>query len=278
MGLRQGYAVCSGLRYLQDARPQLPSTCFTSHCRSPREQRVGRWAWRSRLRSLWLWISFLDHADSGRFQQMNRLAHLLKLISAPPVHGYEHPEVVENIFRKTLAYKPVEAWPEITGAKTVLDFGGGCGIHYKRAAVTEPNVRWAIVETPAMVEKARGLATDHLRFFADIDDACAWLGTVEVIHSDSAIQYTCDPVETVRNICAIGAEKMLWRRILLSDKPTTYAQRSLLAENGPGFRFTRKTMSVECSTISEVDFLHIHHRYRLIERGRDWFSFVREHA
>jgi hypothetical protein len=64
--------------------------------------------------------------------------------------GYEQPELVEVIFQKTKAYKPDSDWPEMAGVSSVLDFGGGCGIHYKQANL--PDVRWAVVETPAMVE------------------------------------------------------------------------------------------------------------------------------
>jgi hypothetical protein len=55
---------------------------------------------------------------------------------------------------------------EIAVASSVLDFGGGCGIHYKQAK--SPDVRWAVVETRMMVDRASELATDKLKFFADI--------------------------------------------------------------------------------------------------------------
>jgi hypothetical protein len=44
----------------------------------------------------------------------------------------------------------------------VLDFGGACGLHYKQAQM--PDVRRAVVETPAMVTRAAEIATDKLRF------------------------------------------------------------------------------------------------------------------
>src|SRR3954471_560356 len=90
------------------------------------------------------------------------------------LEGYEHPELVEVVFRKTLAYQPDGAWPEIEGAQTVLDFGGGCGIHYKQAS--SPTVRWAVVEPPAMVRRAKEIETDRLQFFTSIEDAAKWLG------------------------------------------------------------------------------------------------------
>jgi len=56
------------------------------------------------------------------------------------IDGYEQPDLVDVIFRKTLAYKPAGEWQEIAGARTVLDFGGACGRHYKDA--NSALVRW----------------------------------------------------------------------------------------------------------------------------------------
>src|SRR5260370_35263856 len=80
--------------------------------------------------------------------------------------GYNHPELVDIIFKKTVAYRPQDEWPEVRGLSSVLDFGGGCGLHYKQA--NSPTVRRAVVETPKMAENARELATDRLRFFTSV--------------------------------------------------------------------------------------------------------------
>lgn len=62
------------------------------------------------------------------------------------IKGYEHPELVEVHFQKTKACAPKEPWPEMMGISSVLDFGGACGIHYKRAALQNQSIRWAVVE------------------------------------------------------------------------------------------------------------------------------------
>jgi hypothetical protein len=85
-------------------------------------------------------------------------------LSAPreTLVGYEQPELVDVIFRKPRDYLPTKAEKlDISDAATVLDFGGGCGLHYKRAR--SPQSRWAVVETPAMVARATELSTDRLR-------------------------------------------------------------------------------------------------------------------
>jgi putative methyltransferase (TIGR04325 family) len=203
------------------------------------------------------------------------LRRLWNLMPSETLHGYEHPELVETIFRKTLAYEPTEPWPEMEGVSSVLDFGGACGRHYKEAKRHSPAIRWAVVETPAMVSKARDLATYQLKFFTDVHSAAAWLGPVEVMHSNGALQYVPDPARSVAELCAVEAKRMLWRRILLGNGERK-TQISRLSDNGPGrIPSARKKVSYEQTSISETHFLDAHRNYRLIARGNDWFEFAR---
>jgi putative methyltransferase (TIGR04325 family) len=190
------------------------------------------------------------------------------------IEGYEHPELVEVFFQKTKAYNPQAAWPEMIGASSVLDFGGGCGLHYKQAR--SPTVRWAVVETPAMVERAKELATDRLQFFTEISDAADWLGPIDVMHSDGALQYTPDPEQTLRQLCDLRATKMLWRRVCLSPHLTEQEiQSSFLGDNGPGklSGLKEKTVRHTRTKIPERGFLDAHGDYALAEGGADWFRF-----
>src|SRR6266581_3818831 len=90
--------------------------------------------------------------------------------------GYENAIIADVIAYKTaLAVDPRNFAPEqamnsilavgITAAEiterplTVLDIGGGCGFHYFRVgAAIRSQLRWAIVETPTMAERATNLA------------------------------------------------------------------------------------------------------------------------
>ena len=116
---------------------------------------------------------------------------IVRRLSPPSetIEGYAQPELIDVIFEKTKTYNPPQSeWLEIGGASTVLDFGGGCGIHYKQAR--SPTVRWAIVESPAMVERASELSTERLQFFTSISEAADWLGPIDLMHSNGALQYT----------------------------------------------------------------------------------------
>lgn len=191
------------------------------------------------------------------------------------IEGYQDPELIDVIYRKTVKYEPAEPWPEISGVSSVLDFGGGCGIHYKQALNSAPDVRWAVVETPAMVARAKTLATDRLKFFTDIDDAASWLEHIDVVHSNGALQYADDPIETAKKLCGLGAGRMMWSRLFFGsgEKKT---QTSLLEDNGPGtMKVARKTASYEHTTIREAEFLEAHSNYLLVERGPDWLRFAK---
>ena len=143
---------------------------------------------------------------------------------------------MDVVFKKTLAYDPPkEDWPDMVGATTVLDFGGACGAHYKEALHHAPDVRWAVVETPAMVRRASELATKRLRFFPSVSEAAVWLGPIDLMHSSGALQFAPDPERTVAELCDLRAKRMHWRRLVLSEGSTVREmQSSFLTDNGPG--------------------------------------------
>lgn len=211
------------------------------------------------------------------------MRHLITALSRrlfPPaetLEGYEQTELVEVIFQKTLAYRPQDAWPEMAGVSTVLDFGGGCGAHYKSAMILSPNVRWAVVETTAMAAKASELATDKLQFFTDILDAKNWLGTIDVMHSNGALQYTHDPIRILTNLCQLNASVMIWKRLCLSvHSIERTVEASHLIHSGPGqiHGVKNKTVRLDFTKIPESTFLNAHQNYTLEKRGPDWFLFI----
>ena len=193
------------------------------------------------------------------------------------IEGYDQPELVDVIVQKTKLYTPSAGeWLDISGASTVLDFGGGAGIHFKQAR--SPTVRWAVVENLAMAERASELSSEHLRFFTSISEAANWLGPIDLVHSNGAVQYTPDPALTLRQLCERGARTMLWHRCLLSNEEVQVdIQSSLLGDNGPGKlkKLKEKTVRYKRTKIPERMFLDAHKGYSLAERGTDWFRFTK---
>lgn len=208
------------------------------------------------------------------------MRHLIARVSRrllPPSEtlDYQHEEVADVVFRKTIAFFPVHKWTGVPDGSSVLDFGGGCGLHYKQAQL--PNARWAVVETPVMVERAKQLSTDKLQFFTSIRSAADWLGHVDLVYSDGALHYTPNPSEILAELCALGAANMRWRRTWLSklDEVESGIQYSILEDNGPGSieGVARKRVACPFIKMPESEFLSAHQDYCLTSRGLDWFKF-----
>ncbi|MET4384512.1 putative methyltransferase (TIGR04325 family) [Bradyrhizobium sp. F1.4.3] len=201
------------------------------------------------------------------------------------IEGYQSEELVETIYRKTVAFRPEGDWPLVANLTAVLDFGGGAGIHYKLARQKSSGIRWAVVETPAMVHRASELATDQLMFFDDIEKAADWLGSIDLMHSNGAIQYVDDPIGTVKALCAVGPAKMVWCRVPISEgSAREEIQTSFLSNNGPGqlASGSDKLVRYVRHWIPEKSFVSAHEGYRLTEHGPDprehgsqQFSFTR---
>jgi hypothetical protein len=211
---------------------------------------------------------------------LSGLRRLLRQRLLPPrevLDGYENPELVETIFQKAKSFQPTFEPPFLAGISAVLDFGGGAGQHYKEVQRQSPDVRWAVVETPAMVARASELATDRLRFFTSLDSAAEWLGRLDLIYSNGALQYTQDPVSTLRAICALHAHTILWDRMMLSDRGVDReVQESYLNENGPRGAAVEgeKIVRYVVTRIPRSDFIAAHHDYDLIGSTDQRFLFT----
>jgi hypothetical protein len=151
-------------------------------------------------------------------------------------------------------------------------------LHYRiaRAILPQIPIRWAVVETSAMAAAAAKLSRTDLRFFASLDSALSWLGAIDLMHSNGALQYTRDPEGTLRQLCAIRAPVMFWARpALCAREKSTTVQVSRLANNGPGrlpWWFRDCEVRYEETAIAEDIFLAAHVGYRLAWR------FARPHA
>jgi putative methyltransferase (TIGR04325 family) len=201
------------------------------------------------------------------------------------IEGYENAELVDTIYRKTIAYLAPGNWPLVENVKTVLDFGGGAGVHYKTACQQSPDIRWAVVETPAMVQRVMSLSTGKLMFFECVEDAADWLGSVDLVHSNGAIQYVPDAIATIRALCSVQPTMLAWYRVPISEETRREVQTSYLSDNGPGksLAATEKLVRYERNWICEQAFLDAHEGFRVAERtpdpterGTQHFKFVRE--
>lgn len=205
---------------------------------------------------------------------VNRL--LRALPAGEVIDGATSEEVIETVFRKSLSYVPDKPLDDAIGKAKVLDFGGGCGVHYKQAALLNHAVRWGVVETPRMARRADEISTRNLRFFCSITDAADWLGRVDLIFSNGALQYCSDPLGTISALCRVGAAEIAWRRIVFSNSQQIEHDTQCigLSHCGPGISLSRKIVRNSRTLIPESLFLAAHSGYALRERSEDGFRFV----
>ena len=205
------------------------------------------------------------------------LNRLLRFLAPGEIlDGYNSAEVIETIFRKAVTYQPDKPLAEAAGKSTVLDFGGGCGVHYRQALLVNPDVRWAIVEHPAVVRRAVELSTNRLQFFTSIKAASDWLGSIDLMHSNCALQYCADPAADLREICNACAREMVWRRTPLSHSNHVERTNELmpLSHVGPGISISRKIVLFQRTLIPPSVLLGPHKGYTLSKRDADTLWFV----
>lgn len=214
--------------------------------------------------------------------------------------GYGDAALVDVIVRKTCRLRdlariddvlsgeqllPTIAGVAATGAAhpaRVLDFGGAAGVHFLAAKNAFPSrrMRWAVVETPSMVDAAAAkLGNDELRFFTDIAAATAWLEQVDLMHCDSALQYAPEPETTLDALIGLAAPTMLWARLMLADRRERFVQTSRLKDNGPGPMpegIADRAMSYSAIRLPHAAFLAAHERagYRLAWKARNTYAFL----
>jgi putative methyltransferase (TIGR04325 family) len=176
--------------------------------------------------------------------------------------GYEENDLVSVVYEKTRLYRDTllvqrPFVPEITFFRTliglslavrgnelkVIDFGGGCGVHYfiskflsKLVFGESTNLRWHVVETPKMVSKAIKLEDGQLKFFVDLQKARSDFGHVDLVFSSGALQCVPRPYEFLEQLIECRADKIFITRVGLSTlkKELVIVHKSKLRTNGPG--------------------------------------------
>lgn len=121
----------------------------------------------------------------------------------------------------------------------VLDFGGGCGLHYHciRALVPGVALRWAVVETPTMA--ARGAASfpddDSLSFVTSIEDGVRALGGCDIVYASGSLPYVAEPEEALQRLLAPAPPFFILARFPVHGGSRCVGiQSAPLSQHGPG--------------------------------------------
>lgn len=162
-----------------------------------------------------------------------------RLVTRTELHGYESAEVIDTIVLKTEIYQVdkfdnCELYNTLNRLqpKTVLDFGGGAGVHAKQARWWGFNISWAIVETPSMVAHCN--KRSYLpKWFTKISEAVDFHSDqVDLVLCSGALQYHPTPNLIASELADLGAKELLYQRLRLNAPNDIEV--SWLSDHGPG--------------------------------------------
>lgn len=215
-------------------------------------------------------------------------------------NAYQAEEIVEVVFQKTLIYKefldknPLYLLPSVANSFCclipklaeninnstikVIDFGGACGaLYFQIRKILPKNLKllWAVVETPAMVNKAKVLENQEISFHNSLVYAFHLLEKVDIFHTSATIQALDNPREYLKKMVSIPADYAFFNRIgVHKGKNDIYTvHKSKLSWNGPGDLpkgFQDKWVKYPYSFISEEFFLNtIEKKYQILAKFED---------
>lgn len=121
----------------------------------------------------------------------------------------------------------------------IIDFGGGAASHFYLCEKLHPEkiANWTVVETPKMVEiSEKEFLHPKLRFVSDLRRIDIDAEQPDLVFSSSSLQYTGNPLSTLREILELGAPNFILTRTPLAESKDQVKgdQISQLSSNGPG--------------------------------------------
>ncbi|MEA2979506.1 MAG: hypothetical protein QOF09_1329 [Alphaproteobacteria bacterium] len=146
-------------------------------------------------------------------------------------HAFAPEQALNSILAVAMAGTGISGRP-----LTVLDFGGACGFHYFRVSPTvNMPLKWAIVETSAMAERAAKTGQGKFAAYTDLAEAAKSLGQIDLVHASGSIQFVPKPIATLRDLAALQPRYISIARFpLWLDREIVGIQESPLSGNGWG--------------------------------------------
>ncbi len=224
-------------------------------------------------------------------------------LKASSPKAYQADELIDVVFQKTMKFKqslnkyPIYISPSIANSICslvpiitekenkqihIIDFGGACGALYFQIRHFIPQnlkIQWAVVETPAMVLKAKSLENEELTFHDSLDSALNILPNLDIFHTSGTIQALSKPREYLQKIVNLRARYIFFNRVGVNqgNKDIYTVHRSKLSWNGPGVLpegFQDKWVKYPFSFLSEDFFLNtIQKLYNIITKFEDNSGF-----
>lgn len=168
------------------------------------------------------------------------------------LYGYQNPDLVGSIVERNVIFRrevraskiPAEALSTIAGvgmaiqganSLCVVDFGGGGGNHHAIAQKAFPDIQfnWTVIETREMVHLSKKKISEPGLTF--IDDIKKFHGSPDLIFSNSAIQYSENPLEVYEALRNLKPKFIFLTRtpFSINNEVIKYTQKSQLSSNGP---------------------------------------------
>lgn len=172
-----------------------------------------------------------------------------KLFLHKKKEGYNNLALNNSIVKKTIVFSRLKSINEynINWHRTVkflkfvkknkirkiIDFGGGAGYHFFIANMKYSNLhlKWLVIENKIMVKICKKkIKYKNLSF----SDSLSKIKKADVVFSSCSINYTTNPIQTIKSIIQLKTKYLYFTRTPLSEnKSFEFKQISLLSENGP---------------------------------------------
>ena len=189
--------------------------------------------------------------------------------------GYNNLALNNSIVKKTIVFSRLKSvneyninwlrtvkflkFVEKNKIRKIIDFGGGAGYHFFIANMKSPNLnlKWLVIENKIMVKLCKKKIKYKKLFFSDSFNK---IKKADVVFSSCSINYTTNPIETIKSIIHLNTKYLYFTRTPLAEnKSFEFKQISLLSENGPCKIKNEKEMLVEYRNkiISQQNFEEI---------------------
>ena len=188
-----------------------------------------------------------------------------KLLSSKKNNGYNNLVLNQSIIKKTIIFAKLNSinehdinWQRTVKflkfiikkkIKKIVDFGGGAGYHYfiAKMKLANFNLKWLIVENKTMVKLCnKKLKYKNLFFFNSLNK----IKKPDVIFSSCAINYTKNPIKTIKSIIELKPKYLYFTRMPLTENQSfEFKQISLLSDNGPYKINNEKEIIIEYENI-----------------------------
>jgi hypothetical protein len=126
------------------------------------------------------------------------------------------------------------------------------------------------------VSRAKRFEGKGLRYFTSVEDATAWLGEVDLLYSNSALQYLDEPEAMLARLLALKPGFIMWVRMFLAEGRREEIQVAPLRDHGPGPAppgHVDRDVSHKTIRMDIARFLAAHSAFRLIWRSADSFFY-----